>query len=150
MSGTPLYLAPELLAGCPPSVATDTYSVGVVLFYLLTRSHPVRGETLSDLYVAHQGRPVLDVRQLRSDVPRALALAIARALDAEPSRRQPTAKVLASELAAIYGGLLNLAMAAGLALGWRGLRKPAQRPGVPSESRPRQGRNAAAQTELVA
>ena len=57
LSGTPLYLAPELLAGHPPSVSTDIYSVGVVLFYLLTRTHPVRGVTLSDLYVAHQGRP---------------------------------------------------------------------------------------------
>ncbi len=118
LSGTPLYFAPELLAGRPPSVSTDIYSVGVVLFYLLTRVHPVHGETLSDLYRAHQGRPAPDVRHLRSDVPRALALAITRALDPEPSRRQPTAKVLASELTAVYGGLLTLAMAVGLALGW--------------------------------
>jgi serine/threonine-protein kinase len=120
LSGTPLYLAPELLAGRPPSVSSDIYSVGVVLFYLLTSTYPVQGETLSDLYAAHQARPTSDVRQLRSDVPRALALAIARALDPDPSRRQPTAKVLASELAAIYGGLLNLALAVGLAIGWSG------------------------------
>jgi serine/threonine protein kinase len=120
LSGTPLYLAPELLAGGPPSVSTDIYSVGVVLFYLLTRTYPVRGETLRDLHLAHQGRPASDVRHLRSDVPRALALVIARALDPDPSRRQPTAKVLASELAAMYGGLLNLAIAVGLALGWPG------------------------------
>jgi serine/threonine-protein kinase len=130
LSGTPLYLAPELLAGRRASVATDLYSIGVVLFYLLTGTHPVRGETLSDLRVAHQGRSPLDVRQLRSDVPTALALAIARALDPEPSRRQPTAKALASELTAIYGGLLNLAMAVGLALGWPG----APNVGVASES----------------
>jgi TolB-like protein len=102
------------------AVSTDIYSVGVVLFYLLTRTYPVRGETLSDLYAAHEDRPAPDVRDLRSDVPRALALAIARALDPEPSRRQPTAKALASELTAIYGGLINLAMVAGLALGWSG------------------------------
>ena len=120
LSGTPLYLAPELLAGHPPSISTDIYSMGVVLFYLLTGIHPVRGESLRDLRVAHQGRSVSDVRELRSDVPRALALTIARALEPEPSRRQPTAKVLASELTAIYGGLLNLAMAVGLALGWPG------------------------------
>ncbi len=118
LSGTPLYLAPELLAGRPPSVSTDIYSVGVVLFFLLTRTHPVRGATLDDLYAAHQGQPAPDVRQLRSDVPRALALTIVRAMDPEPGRRQPTAKALASELTAIYGGLLNLAMAVGLALGW--------------------------------
>ena len=118
LSGTPLYLAPELLDGHPPSATTDVYSVGVVLFFLLTRTHPVRAKTLTALYAAHQGRATPDVRQLRPDVPRALALAIARALDPEPSRRQPTANVLAAELTAIYGGLLNLAMVAGLALGW--------------------------------
>ena len=118
LSGTPLYLAPELLAGRPPSVSTDIYSVGVVLFYLLTRTHPVGAETLRDLYAAHAGRTTSDVRHLRSDVPRALALVIARALEPEPSLRQPDAKALAAELTAMYGGLINLAMVAGLALGW--------------------------------
>jgi eukaryotic-like serine/threonine-protein kinase len=120
LSGTPLYLAPELLAGHPPSASTDIYSAGVVLFYLLTRTYPVSGETLSDLRLAHQGRPAPDIRHLSPDVPRALALAIARALDPDPGRRQPTAKTLESELAAIYGGLLTLAMGVGLALGWSG------------------------------
>ena len=146
LSGTPLYLAPELLAGRPPSVSTDIYSVGVVLFYLLTRTHPVRGETLSDLYAAHQGGPASDVRHLRSDVPRALALAIARALDPEPSRRQPTAKALASELTAIYGGLLNLAMVAGLALGWSG----APTAGAASGSSERESLPAAGAQRMIA
>jgi eukaryotic-like serine/threonine-protein kinase len=136
LSGTPLYLAPELLAGRPPSVSTDIYSVGVVLFYLLTRTYPVRGETLRDLYVAHQGRPASDVRLLRPDVPRALALVIARALDADPCNRQPTAKVLASEIAAIYGGLLNLAIAVGLALGWSGAPTAETASGSPGRESP--------------
>lgn len=118
LSGTPLYLAPEILAGRPPSTASDIYSVGVVLFYLLTSTHPFRGETLSDLQRAHQTRAAADVRQLRPDVPRALALTVGRALDRDPSCRQPDAKSLAAELTAIYGGLLNLAMVAGLALRW--------------------------------
>ena len=48
LSGTPLYLAPELFAGHPPSIATDIYSIGVLLYYLLTRVHPVRGDTLKE------------------------------------------------------------------------------------------------------
>jgi serine/threonine protein kinase len=146
LSGTLLYLAPELLAGRPPSVATDIYSAGVVLFYLLTGVYPVRGETLSDLYAAHQGRSASDVRNLRPDVPRALALTVARALDAEPSRRQPTAKVVASELTAIYGGLLNLAMAVGMALGWPG----APTVGAASGSSERESRPAAGAQRMIA
>ena len=140
LSGTPLYLAPELLAGRPPSVSTDIYSVGVVLFYLLTRTHPVRGETLSDLYVAHQGGPAPDVRHLRSDVPRALALAIARALDPEPGRRQPDAKFIGFGAQAIYGGLLTLAMVAAWRSAGRALRQRGAASGSSErESRPAEG-----------
>jgi serine/threonine-protein kinase len=113
LSGTPLYLAPELLAGRPPSVATDIYSVGVGIFYLLTRTTR-SGANLSRPR-SPRGRTTSDVRHLRSDVPRALALAIARAVGSEPSRRQPTAKALAEEPRLSYGGLINLAMVAALA-----------------------------------
>ena len=78
-------------------------------------------------------------------MPRALALAIARALDPEPSRRQPTAKVLAEELTAIYGGLINLAMVAGLALGWSG----APTAGAASGSSERESLPAGAQPMLA-
>lgn len=121
LAGTPLYLAPELLEGRPPSASSDIYSVGVALFYLLTRTYPVHGESLSELSVAHQGPPALDVRHLRPDVPRALALVIARALHRDPAQRQPTVRDLANELMALYGGLLTLAMGIGLALGWSGI-----------------------------
>jgi eukaryotic-like serine/threonine-protein kinase len=104
LSGTPLYLAPELLAGGVPSVASDIYSVGVVLFYLLTRSYPVRGKSLSDLRRAHESGPSTDVRLSRPDVPRRLAEVITRAMDPAPGRRQATAPALAAELAATQRG----------------------------------------------
>jgi tRNA A-37 threonylcarbamoyl transferase component Bud32 len=47
--GTPLYLAPEVLAGEPASAATDLYSLGVVLYHLATGSFPVRGRSLRDV-----------------------------------------------------------------------------------------------------
>ena len=110
LSGTPLYLAPELLAGGTPSVASDIYSVGVVLFYLLTRSYPVRGESLSDLRRAHRARPVADVRQSRPDVPRRLARIISRTMEPVPGDRPATARVLAAELSAVAPGLQPRAM----------------------------------------
>jgi TolB-like protein/Tfp pilus assembly protein PilF len=110
LSGTPLYLAPELLTGGAPSVASDIYSVGVVLFYLLTRSYPIRGQSLSDLRRAHESRPAADVRLSRPDVPRPLARIISRAMDPVSSRRQPTAGALAAELSALQSGFQSRAM----------------------------------------
>ena len=42
LAGTPLYLAPELLSGQEPTVRSDIYSLGVLLYHLLTGSYPVR------------------------------------------------------------------------------------------------------------
>src|SRR5262245_52377929 len=46
LAGTPLYLAPEVLAGGPATVQSDVYSLGVVLYHLLTKSYPVEGKTI--------------------------------------------------------------------------------------------------------
>ena len=42
-SGTPAYMAPELLLGQPATIASDVYAIGVMLFYLLTTQYPVEG-----------------------------------------------------------------------------------------------------------
>jgi TolB-like protein/Tfp pilus assembly protein PilF len=104
LSGTPLYLAPELLAGAAPSVSSDIYSVGVVLFYLLTRTYPVTGQSIGDLRRAHEAGAAADIRTLRPDVPRRLARVITRAIQPLAGRRQTTASALAAELAALAGG----------------------------------------------
>jgi eukaryotic-like serine/threonine-protein kinase len=101
LSGTPLYLAPELLAGGGPSVASDIYSLGVVLFYQLARSYPVSGNSLMDLRAAHERRTRADIRLLRPDVPRRLAALINRALHPAADQRQPTAQAIAVELTAV-------------------------------------------------
>ena len=54
LAGTPLYLAPELLAGAGrPSVQSDLYSIGVLLYFLLTGGYPVRGVDLDGIRTAH-------------------------------------------------------------------------------------------------
>jgi serine/threonine-protein kinase len=41
IAGTPMYMAPEVLAGQPPSVSSDVYSMGVLLYYLVTGKFPI-------------------------------------------------------------------------------------------------------------
>ena len=100
VSGTPLYLAPEVLAGGAATAQSDVYSVGVLLYLLLTGSYPVRATTLVDLRRAHASRQHADLPDTGQAIPNRLRRVVARALDPNPSRRYPSADALGAALAA--------------------------------------------------
>ena len=87
ISGTPLYLAPELFTGQPASPASDLYSLGVLLFYLVTGKHPVEGRTLTEIMLVHNqgGRHLLS--DLRPDLPGRFVQVVHRALAPTPNQR---------------------------------------------------------------
>ncbi len=85
--GTPLYLAPEIFAGQKASIQSDIYSLGVMLFYLVTGNFPVTAATMEQLRQAHVNRQRRTLRDLRPDVPEAFIRVVERALDSDPSRR---------------------------------------------------------------
>jgi serine/threonine protein kinase len=69
-AGTPLYLAPEVFTGAPRTVASDVYSLGVLLFYLVTGTYPVDGATRTEVGRRHDqpgARRLL--RDVRPDLP---------------------------------------------------------------------------------
>ena len=98
LAGTPLYLAPEVLSGEPASVQSDIYSLGVVLYHLLTNSYPVSGRTVGEVRRAHEQHNRIDLRTARPDVPMRLARVIEKAVDPVPSSRYPSAEVMRLEL----------------------------------------------------
>jgi TolB-like protein len=91
VAGTPMYLAPEVLAGEPPTPRSDLYSLGVLLFHLLTAAYPYAGEDLDGLRAAHADGTRTWLRDLRPDLPDRLVQSIERAIDADPARRFRTA-----------------------------------------------------------
>ena len=98
LAGTPLYLAPELLTEHEPTVKSDLYSLGVVLFHLLTGSYPVRAGSLRDLRLAHASGERARLKVLRPDAPPKLARIVERAIDPEPGGRYRSAATLAADL----------------------------------------------------
>ncbi len=98
LAGTPIYLAPEILEHRPASVQSDVYSVGVLLFYLVTGEFPIKGESMHDLEEAHREGRLRGLRDVRDDVPAAFARVIDRALSPHPSRRYASASAMEAAL----------------------------------------------------
>src|SRR5688572_4032082 len=67
VAGTPLYLAPEIFHGSPASVRSDIYSLGVLLYHLVTGSHPVRATTVEELRAGHAQSKAVRLRAARAD-----------------------------------------------------------------------------------
>ncbi len=143
-AGTPLYLAPEILAGADATVQSDVYSLGVLLYYMVTGSYPVTAETASDLRLAHQRSERIRVRTSRgeSDVSPKLARIIERAIDSQPHHRYASARALASDLATLhrrpmlarwpYGAAAAVGLLLMVGLGWEAVGRRAGSSSTPS------------------
>jgi tetratricopeptide (TPR) repeat protein len=102
-TGTPNYMAPELLLGGPATVASDVYALGVLLFFLMTGQHPVTGANLEQLRHAHatgNRRHLLDVRP---DSPEALAHVVDTAINPDPQKRFASVGQMITALSSAIG-----------------------------------------------
>ena len=91
LAGTPLYMAPELFSGGTASTRTDVYSVGVLLFRLVTGSFPLPARSLAEVRLGHEKNRARRLRDERSDLPSAFVSIVEQALAREPVRRYASA-----------------------------------------------------------
>jgi serine/threonine-protein kinase len=85
--GTPSYMSPEQTKGVKLTNQTDFYSLGIVLFELLSGRRPFKGRTLYELMDNIRYAPPPSILKLNSDLPRGIDLVIQRALEKEPELR---------------------------------------------------------------
>ena len=97
--GTAAYLSPEQALGEQVTTATDIYSLGAVLYELLTGRPPLEPESLADLAEKQRRPSIAPVRELAPDVPRDLEDVVMRCLARNPEYRPPSAGELERELA---------------------------------------------------
>ena len=103
--GTLAYLAPELIKGSPASAASDIYGCSCVLYACLAGHPPFESGGSLQMAFAQLRIVPADIRELRPDVPAALAEVIAEGLAKDPAARPASA--------ALYGERVNAAAAQG-------------------------------------
>jgi eukaryotic-like serine/threonine-protein kinase len=97
--GTPLYMSPEQCVGDKNvDQHTDIYSLGVILYEMVTGKRPFDSEGVYEVIHMHVNQPPTPPSQHRPDVPPELETIILRALAKAPAQRQPSMAVLLSEL----------------------------------------------------
>ena len=103
--GTAQYLSPEQAQGAPVTPASDLYSVGIVLYELLTGKVPFSGETPVELAMKHLSKVPEPPSRLRPEVPRDLDFVVMRALAKSPDERYENADEMDADLARIARGV---------------------------------------------
>jgi eukaryotic-like serine/threonine-protein kinase len=92
------YVSPEQALGEPVTGQSDLYSLGVVLFEMLTGEVPFRGSSAVAVAMKHVREELPDVQRLRPEVSAATAAVVERAVAKDPARRYPDAASMLADL----------------------------------------------------
>jgi serine/threonine-protein kinase len=96
--GTPMYLAPEIFQGEPASVRSDLYSLGVLLYHLVTNDYPIRAATVEEIQDRLEAQAWVRLRDARPDLPAEFIRVVERAISGDPMQRYPSAGAFEHDL----------------------------------------------------
>jgi len=98
--GTPVYMAPELLWRAPATVRSDIYSMGVLLYHLVSGSYPVEARNLAEVRLLHERGETIPLQERRLGLPEPFAWVVEVALAPNPADRFPTVGQMSEALSA--------------------------------------------------
>jgi serine/threonine protein kinase len=100
--GSPLYMSPEQVREDAITNQSDLFTLGVVLYELLSGKHPFHGDSLASIISKITEQQHVPVAELRHDVPPVLAHIVERCLQKAPSDRYRTGLDLAADLSLVF------------------------------------------------
>jgi beta-lactam-binding protein with PASTA domain/predicted Ser/Thr protein kinase len=103
--GTAQYLSPEQAKGAPVDQTSDLYSVGIVLYELLTGKVPFSGDSPVEIAMKHISATPDPPSTLRPEVPEDLDMVVLRALAKTPEQRYQSAEEMDRDLARVAEGV---------------------------------------------
>jgi serine/threonine-protein kinase len=103
--GTAQYLSPEQARGAPVDPRSDLYSLGIVLYEMLTGNVPFTGDTPVEIAMKHLSQVPEPPSMLRPDVPHDLDAVVMRALSKEPDQRYGSTEEMDADLARVARGV---------------------------------------------
>jgi CHASE2 domain-containing sensor protein/predicted Ser/Thr protein kinase len=99
--GTPSFMSPEQIAGKKVDGRSDLYSLGVMLFQMLTGVLPFRGDSMAELMYKIANEEAPDIRIVRNEIPQQLAQVVAKALTKRSDLRYQDGDAFAADLRAV-------------------------------------------------
>lgn len=105
IAGSPSYMSPEQIKSAEISTASDLYSLGAVMYELVTGFRPFRASSLTRLLNQIIYATAAPIHTLRADVPEELEEIVSTALQKDPAKRFSSGGELASALTKVYQGL---------------------------------------------
>ena len=129
------YLAPELVEGRVTDAATDIYSLGCILYEMLSGVVPFDAETPLAVAAKHLHQPVPSLRAVNTQVPASVEGISAKCMQKDPMARYLTVQSLISDVQAVREGIRN-----GTSLDWSPMKTAVESPNVPKETKSRSPR----------
>jgi serine/threonine-protein kinase len=101
--GTPSYMSPEQLAGKKVEGRSDLFSLGVMLYQMLSGTLPFTGESMAQLMFKIANEPHADIRTVNPNLPTCVAAVINKALAKDPEQRYQTGEQMAKAIRLCLG-----------------------------------------------